>query len=406
MITLICGPSGAGKSTFYELNPEGYLDFNKIKIPLLFPDEVDQTIDGQSVAFHYNILRLVHERSSDAAWNPNEELWDFGADSAWRQIRSLPGQKRAVVLLSSPQELLSRAESRALIEPRLRREQSVYPNDFWTEIYKKLNLLQVYQSFIRELESLNIDVEYFYSINGSFSRLSRSDAFSFIRQRKAKYSWQRIANIIKSPIFEYQRIELPYGLATRGQDRSATVELTLPNDLRGCSVLDIGSALGLFAFQAEKRGAVRVVGLEPRESRFHASVILKEILGSSVEFRLQNIMDFSVREQFDRVLLLNVIHHLKDPIGVLLKCAELTRGELVIEFPQLDDPLFGGLLKENLEHLNTLPLIGVSSRAVDQTYIFTAPALEKILLDHHKAFQRCEIATSPMPHRVIMTFYK
>ena len=42
----------------------------------------------------------------------------------------------------------------------------------------------------------------------------------------------------------YQRIELPYGLATKGSDRTPSSDAILPDDLTGKSVLDIGCQIG------------------------------------------------------------------------------------------------------------------------------------------------------------------
>jgi len=52
-------------------------------------------------------------------------------------------------------------------------------------------------------------------------------------------------------------VELPHGLVTPGiYDFRATWScFPFPEDMRGMTVLDIGSATGFFAFEFEKRGA-------------------------------------------------------------------------------------------------------------------------------------------------------
>src|SRR5258708_39135355 len=55
----------------------------------------------------------------------------------------------------------------------------------------------------------------------------------------------------------YHTIELPDGLVTPGlyDLRAAVRHFGFPDDLRGKSVLDVGSATGFFAFESARRGA-------------------------------------------------------------------------------------------------------------------------------------------------------
>lgn len=160
--------------------------------------------------------------------------------------------------------------------------------------------------------------------------------------------------------FEYQRVFLPYGLHTPGEDRSGTLRSIFPLSLENCSVLDIGSANGFFCFEAEKRGATRVVGVELKDTRFHHSLILRDILRSKVEFLQKDILQEDLGEQFDYVLCLNVLHHVKYPMFMLRKLSQLTRKKLILEIPTLSDPKF----------LKTLPFLGR----------FLAPILNRIPL--------------------------
>ena len=65
----------------------------------------------------------------------------------------------------------------------------------------------------------------------------------------------------------WHRIDLGDGRITPGRD--ATQEkletLHLPNSLSGKTVLDIGAWDGFFSFEAERRGAVRVLATDGRE---------------------------------------------------------------------------------------------------------------------------------------------
>src|SRR5437868_10158157 len=146
------------------------------------------------------------------------------------------------------------------------------------------------------------------------------------------YSKAEIEKILNEEGFGYHRVNLPYGLHTRGRDRSRTRDLIFPKSLAGKSLLDIGSALGYFCFEAEAKGAARVLGFELDAKRFRQACLLKQIIGSEVEFQQRNILEQPLLEQFDYVCFLNVIHHLDEPIHAIHQLAAITREKLIIEF--------------------------------------------------------------------------
>lgn len=217
---------------------------------------------------------------------------------------------------------------------------------------------------------------------------------------KSKYSKTEIQRILAENKFEYHRVRLPYGLSTPGEDRSSTFSRIFADSLDSKSVLDIGCANGYFCFEAEALGATRVVGVELMDNRYKHALLLKEILESNVEFIQQDILNETLAEKFDYVLLLNVIHHLKEPMLGLRKLASITKEKLVIEFPTFKDPKFRKYSKIRFPFIyNKLPLIGVSSlqnRHVDQTFVFSPKAITNILLDHEKLFTSVEFFDSPM----------
>ena len=221
---------------------------------------------------------------------------------------------------------------------------------------------------------------------------------------KSGYTKEEIEKILREETFPYHRVELPFGLHTPGQDRSPTRDLILPPSLSGKSVLDVGCALGYFAFEAEKRGARRVVGIEPNAVRFRQAQRLKQILGSTVELVQQDIVDDPPAETFDYVLFLNVLHHVREPIRALRQVARVASEKLIIEFPTFEDSKFRadvGLADVSL--LETLPLIGVSSleQRTDQTFIFTAAAIQRVLQNHQQLFKAIDFISSPMAGRKI-----
>src|SRR5437660_6321837 len=118
------------------------------------------------------------------------------------------------------------------------------------------------------------------------------------------YTKAQIEHILREQDFEYHRVELPFGLYTPGTDRSSTRDLIFRESLSGKTVLDVGCALGYFCFEAEARGAARVVGIEVKEQRFRQALLLKEIKGSQVELLQRDILHNPIDEYFDYVCLL------------------------------------------------------------------------------------------------------
>src|SRR3954466_11917283 len=62
----------------------------------------------------------------------------------------------------------------------------------------------------------------------------------------------------------WHSIDLGNGVITPGVDRSSwkLKKLRMPQDLSGMSVLDIGAWDGFFSFEAERRGAKRVLAVD------------------------------------------------------------------------------------------------------------------------------------------------
>jgi tRNA (mo5U34)-methyltransferase len=125
----------------------------------------------------------------------------------------------------------------------------------------------------------------------------------------------------------------------------------IPDDLRGQSVLDIGTASGFYAFECEKRGAAEVVATEledltqwdtragaesrapniPRRNQddFHHAAGVME---SQVRLQFLNIGDPVPQGlgPFDWVILGALLTHVEDPIRCLRNVRALTRGRAVI----------------------------------------------------------------------------
>jgi tRNA (mo5U34)-methyltransferase len=148
--------------------------------------------------------------------------------------------------------------------------------------------------------------------------------------------------------FWWHRIEVGYGIATPGHQRELThpigpknylEKIDLPEDLSGKSVLDIGAWDGLFSFEAEKRGAARVLAIDNfyrdklEWTEKQGFEVAKEILKSKVEFKKASVYDLCPEkfDMFDIVLFLGVFYHLRHPLLALEKIYSVTKEMLILE---------------------------------------------------------------------------
>jgi len=148
--------------------------------------------------------------------------------------------------------------------------------------------------------------------------------------------------------FWWHSIDLGYGIVTPGHQGGITHptgtknllgNIKLPEDLKGKTVLDIGAWDGFFSFEAEKRGASKVLAIDNfyRDKLEHTGSqgfeVAKEILKSNIEFKKASVYDLSPEKfgMFDIVLFLGVFYHLRDPILALERIFSVTKDMLIME---------------------------------------------------------------------------
>lgn len=153
-------------------------------------------------------------------------------------------------------------------------------------------------------------------------------------------SRRQVEKMIHSLGWWYQHFEFPNGARTgNGQEPGYDVQTRwdiikpfIPEDLTGSTVLDLGGNAGFFAAQMKLRGASKCVLVDPfsefiEQARFTASqfeVDLELINDDAHTFCLTN------EEQFDYVIFLGLLYHLKYPGLVLDRLAEMTQKRIFI----------------------------------------------------------------------------
>jgi tRNA (mo5U34)-methyltransferase len=139
----------------------------------------------------------------------------------------------------------------------------------------------------------------------------------------------------------YHTMDLGQGVTTKGHYAPARHidRYGLPDRLDGKSVLDIGAWDGFFSFEAERRGASRVLAADHYQwagmgwGSKAGFELAREALGSSVEDIQVDVLDLS-RDRvgtFDVVLFLGVLYHMKHPLLALERVFDVTREQLILE---------------------------------------------------------------------------
>ncbi len=137
------------------------------------------------------------------------------------------------------------------------------------------------------------------------------------------------------------RIDLGQGVVTPGlwDTPKMLQRLRLPQDLSGQTVLDIGCWDGFYSFEAERRGASRVVATDSfiwRGKSWGSKAgfeLARQVLNSRVEDLEIDVLELSPERAgvFDLVLFLGVLYHMKHPMLALERVAAVTRRLLIVE---------------------------------------------------------------------------
>jgi tRNA (mo5U34)-methyltransferase len=150
---------------------------------------------------------------------------------------------------------------------------------------------------------------------------------------------QDILDLIASKPW-YHRIEVRPGLFTPGRyDPTQYMDVMgFPQDFSGKTVLDIGTFDGFFAFEAERRGAKRVLAIDRHPIDHRGFAIAHHLRGSNVEYRVSSVYDLApeVHGVFDVVLFMGVLYHLRHPLLGIEKIHEVCKEYAFVETHVLD----------------------------------------------------------------------
>jgi tRNA (mo5U34)-methyltransferase len=93
---------------------------------------------------------------------------------------------------------------------------------------------------------------------------------------------------------------------------------SIPEDLSGKSVLDVGCNAGFYSIQMKRRGADRVVAIDTDEKYLAQARFAAKVSNVEIEFRNLSVYEVAdLHEQFDLVLFMGVLYHLRHPLLAL-----------------------------------------------------------------------------------------
>lgn len=141
----------------------------------------------------------------------------------------------------------------------------------------------------------------------------------------------------------YQNIDLGNGIQTKSRriygeeidhprKRWNEVEPAVPEDLTGKSVLDIGCNAGYICFEAVRRGASRVVGIDLKQEYIDQARFCADVLGADVDFHVMSIYDLrQLDETFDLVFCVGILYHCADILKAVESVSAVAADRLIVE---------------------------------------------------------------------------
>jgi tRNA (mo5U34)-methyltransferase len=95
-------------------------------------------------------------------------------------------------------------------------------------------------------------------------------------------------------------------------------EKSLPADITGKTVLDIGCNGGFYSIQMKRRGAAHVTAVDSDSRYLNQARFAAQVCGVNIEFRQMDVYEVAkLRQKFDIVLFMGVLYHLRHPLLAL-----------------------------------------------------------------------------------------
>ncbi|ANK86391.1 MULTISPECIES: TIGR04290 family methyltransferase [unclassified Rhizobium] len=134
----------------------------------------------------------------------------------------------------------------------------------------------------------------------------------------------------------------------------AHFQQVVPEDLQGCSVLDIGCNAGFYSLEMKRRNAGRVVGIDSDPHYLRQAEFAARQIGEDIDFKLMSVYEVEkLKERFDLVLFMGVLYHLRHPLLALdLLHEHVVGGQMLFQCMQRGEEEVAAL-SENYDFFNT-----------------------------------------------------
>ncbi|HZQ23505.1 MAG TPA: TIGR04290 family methyltransferase [Terriglobales bacterium] len=106
----------------------------------------------------------------------------------------------------------------------------------------------------------------------------------------------------------------------------------IPRNLSGATVLDIGCNGGFYSIEMKRRGAERVLGIDVDERYLNQARFAAQTLNLDIEFQKCSVYSVDqIPGQFDYVLFMGVLYHLRYPLFALDRVVRKVGGKLIFQ---------------------------------------------------------------------------
>jgi 2-polyprenyl-3-methyl-5-hydroxy-6-metoxy-1,4-benzoquinol methylase len=137
-----------------------------------------------------------------------------------------------------------------------------------------------------------------------------------------------------------QSIEVLNGISTKGsfENRSFILKQFGLIDFKDKNVLDVGCADGFYSFEAERRGAKTIIGIDKNKSKGLCEFLMP-FFKSKIKMEEVDFFDYKPKNKFDIIIFTGILYNVKYPLLALEVVSSWLKegGSLIVESAMYSD---------------------------------------------------------------------